>query len=71
MSAGQPVVQTRDLTKKYGKFVALDRLTMTVERGPAPPVRAGTETPTLPARVDFVAERQRVLEAPHFPAAAV
>jgi ABC-2 type transport system ATP-binding protein len=33
MSAGQPVVETRDLTKKYGKFVALDRLTMTVERG--------------------------------------
>src|SRR5438445_9681193 len=33
MSAGQPVVQTRELSKKYGKFVALDRLTMTVERG--------------------------------------
>jgi ABC-2 type transport system ATP-binding protein len=33
MSSGQPVVQTRDLTKKYGKLVALDRLTMTVERG--------------------------------------
>src|SRR5262245_31492035 len=33
MTAAQPVVQTRDLTKKYGKFVALDRLTMTVERG--------------------------------------
>src|SRR3954470_18834361 len=33
MSAGQAVVQTRDLTKKYGKLVALDGLTMTVERG--------------------------------------
>ena len=27
------VVETRDLTKKYGKFVALDRLTISVERG--------------------------------------
>jgi ABC-2 type transport system ATP-binding protein len=33
MSAGEVVVETKDLTKKYGKFVALDRLTMTVERG--------------------------------------
>ncbi len=33
MSNGQPVVETRALTKKYGKFVALDRLTMSVERG--------------------------------------
>ncbi len=28
-----PVVETKELTKKYGKFLALDRLTMTVERG--------------------------------------
>ncbi|MCI0642439.1 MAG: ABC transporter ATP-binding protein [Gemmataceae bacterium] len=27
------VVETRDLTKKYGSFVALDRLTLSVERG--------------------------------------
>jgi len=33
MPSGEPVVETKDLTKKYGKFVALDRLTMTVERG--------------------------------------
>jgi ABC-2 type transport system ATP-binding protein len=33
MSNGQFVVETRNLTKKYGRFVALDRLTMTVERG--------------------------------------
>src|SRR5947199_10029449 len=33
MSRDEPVVQTRDLTKKYGKVVALDRLTMSVERG--------------------------------------
>src|ERR671922_1224685 len=30
---GQPAVETRELTKKYGKFVALDRLTLSVERG--------------------------------------
>src|ERR671922_2790050 len=30
---GQPAVETKDLTKKYGTFVALDRLTLTVERG--------------------------------------
>ncbi|MEX0746131.1 MAG: ABC transporter ATP-binding protein [Phycisphaeraceae bacterium] len=29
----QPVVQTRNLTKRYGDFVALDSLTMSVERG--------------------------------------
>src|SRR5262245_25546650 len=33
MNAGGPVVQTKELTKKYGNFVALDRLNMTVERG--------------------------------------
>jgi ABC-2 type transport system ATP-binding protein len=33
MSPGQPVVETKDLTKKYGNFVALDRLTLSVERG--------------------------------------
>lgn len=33
MASGEAVVETRDLTKKYGKFVALDRLTMQVERG--------------------------------------
>jgi ABC-2 type transport system ATP-binding protein len=33
MSPGQPVVQTRELTKKYGKVVALDSLTLSVERG--------------------------------------
>src|SRR5206468_2772651 len=31
--AGDPVVATRDLTRKYGKLIALDRLTMSVERG--------------------------------------
>jgi ABC-2 type transport system ATP-binding protein len=30
---GEPVVETRQLTKKYGRVVALDGLTMTVERG--------------------------------------
>src|SRR5687768_18332089 len=30
---GAPVVEIRDLTKKYGDFVALDRLTLSVERG--------------------------------------
>ncbi|MEX2386435.1 MAG: ABC transporter ATP-binding protein, partial [Phycisphaeraceae bacterium] len=29
----QPVVQTRELTKRYGEFVALDSLTMSVDRG--------------------------------------
>jgi len=33
MGSRQAVVDIRDLTKKYGKFVALDRLTLTVERG--------------------------------------
>src|SRR6516225_4818522 len=33
MNPGQPVVETKELTKKYGKFLALDRLTMSVERG--------------------------------------
>src|SRR6516162_3468727 len=33
MASADPVVATKDLTKKYGKLVALDRLTMTVERG--------------------------------------
>ena len=33
MNARGPVVETKDLTKKYGEFVALDRLTLSVERG--------------------------------------
>ena len=33
MPAGPPIVETKDLTKKYGKFLALDRLTMSVEPG--------------------------------------
>src|SRR6266481_9438927 len=33
MGSDQPVVETKDLTKKYGKFVALDRLNLSVERG--------------------------------------
>src|SRR5215468_7300731 len=33
MPSGEPVVETRELTKKYGGVVALDRLTMSVERG--------------------------------------
>ncbi len=33
MSPGQAVVETKDLTKKYGGVVALDRLTLTVGRG--------------------------------------
>lgn len=33
MHPGPLVVETKDLTKKYGQFVALDRLTMSVERG--------------------------------------
>src|SRR5262245_17638019 len=33
MAQDGPVVETKDLTKKYGKVVALDRLTMSVERG--------------------------------------
>src|SRR5438105_6360030 len=33
MSPGQPVVETKELTKKYGEFVALDQLTLAIERG--------------------------------------
>src|SRR5262245_28257209 len=33
MSPGPLAVETTDLTKRYGKVVALDRLTMAVERG--------------------------------------
>jgi ABC-2 type transport system ATP-binding protein len=33
MEPGQAVVETKDLTKKYGRIVALDNLTMSVERG--------------------------------------
>src|SRR5262249_16182690 len=33
MGTDDPVVETRELTKKYGKFVALDRLTLSVGRG--------------------------------------
>jgi ABC-2 type transport system ATP-binding protein len=33
MSPGEPVVATKELTKKYGTFVALDGLSLAVERG--------------------------------------
>src|SRR5258708_14697251 len=33
MSRGQFAIETKDLTKKYGDFVALDRLNLSVERG--------------------------------------
>src|ERR671928_1296256 len=33
MGTNEPVVQVRELTKRYGKFLALDRLTMSVGRG--------------------------------------
>jgi ABC-2 type transport system ATP-binding protein len=33
MPSGQPVVETKALTKKYGDFTALDALSLTVERG--------------------------------------
>jgi ABC-2 type transport system ATP-binding protein len=33
MGSDGPVVETRELTKAYGKFVALDRLTLSVSRG--------------------------------------
>src|SRR5262249_302972 len=33
MGSGRAVGDIKELTKKYGKFVALDRLTLTVERG--------------------------------------
>jgi ABC-2 type transport system ATP-binding protein len=33
MGTDGPVVETRELTKKYGSFLALDRLTLSVKRG--------------------------------------
>ena len=33
MSDGQPAVEVKELTKKYGRFVALDGLSLSVERG--------------------------------------
>jgi ABC-2 type transport system ATP-binding protein len=33
MGTDRPVVETRELTKKYGSFLALDRLTLSVGRG--------------------------------------
>jgi ABC-2 type transport system ATP-binding protein len=33
MQPGSHVIETKELTKKYGSFVALDRLTMSIERG--------------------------------------
>src|ERR1700758_2223511 len=33
MSPGQPVLETKALTKKYGQLVALDDLTLSVDRG--------------------------------------
>jgi ABC-2 type transport system ATP-binding protein len=33
MGTNAPVVETRELTKKYGSFLALDRLSISVERG--------------------------------------
>src|SRR5205823_6723636 len=33
MASGQAVVETKELTKKYGGVTALDRLTLSVERG--------------------------------------
>jgi ABC-2 type transport system ATP-binding protein len=33
MAPAVPAVETKELTKKYGSFLALDRLTMAVERG--------------------------------------
>ena len=33
MSAGLLAVETRDLTKKYGDFTALDGLSLSVDRG--------------------------------------
>ena len=33
MGTDGTVVRTHELTKKYGKFLALDRLTMSVGRG--------------------------------------
>jgi ABC-2 type transport system ATP-binding protein len=33
MTRGEPVVETKELTKKYGRFMALDRLTLSIDRG--------------------------------------
>lgn len=33
MGTNNPVVETRDLTKRYGKFTALDRLSLSIDRG--------------------------------------
>src|SRR5271166_103713 len=33
MIAGSPIVEIKELTKRYGKFVAVDRLTMSLDRG--------------------------------------
>src|SRR5947208_2450640 len=33
MTTDEPVIVTRELTKQYGKLLALDRLTIAVERG--------------------------------------
>ncbi len=33
MDAHEPVIRTEELTKKYGDFTALDRLTITIDRG--------------------------------------
>src|SRR5438445_5638776 len=33
MSPGRPVVEIKELTKKYGDFVALEQLSLCVERG--------------------------------------
>jgi ABC-2 type transport system ATP-binding protein len=33
MHAGQPAIETQNLTKKYGRLLALDRLTLSVEAG--------------------------------------
>ena len=41
MSRGQPVVETKDLTKTYGDFVALDRLNLAVEKVVAAERRRG------------------------------
>jgi ABC-2 type transport system ATP-binding protein len=33
MGTGRPVIEIQELTKKYGKFLALDRLSLSVEKG--------------------------------------
>jgi ABC-2 type transport system ATP-binding protein len=33
MNANEPVLETRDLTKTYGDFTALDRLSIELHRG--------------------------------------